>query len=307
LCGLALISVLLVVATPLVAFIQTALMPMVPLAPVCLLTGLICGHVALRRIRTNPGLGGKVWAWVGLSTGYLLALVIVVSVGYIVSVKKGWIQTAHSQPQQRDFPSQRFPRPSIPQRTPPQTQPRPAIPQPAPRIPQPGPYTPQPGSAPTLPPPSLPQPSRDLSAPGPALPYRMAPGTSTIPVKNTVAGQIVGQPFRCNRARLMGSMLELGQGTEFIPDTSVTVFTMLMDDPSGRTIVAPAQSRGFTPHVNLRWQENGRTRIDTAMEGFTMRLEFGKRSGNLIPGKLQLEIPGKPATKLSGEFTAEVR
>lgn len=135
----------------------------------------------------------------------------------------------------------------------------------------------------------------------------MAPGTSTIPVKNTVAGQIAGQPFRCNRARLMGSMLELGQGTEFIPDTSVTVFTMMMDDPSGRTIIAPARTGGFSPHVNLRWSENGRTRIDTAMEGFTLRLEFGKRSGNLIPGKLQLEIPGRPGTKISGEFTAEVR
>ena len=102
-------------------------------------------------------------------------------------------------------------------------------------------------------------------------------------------------------------MLELGQGNEFIPDTSVTVFTTLMDDPSGRTIVAPARAGGFTPHVNLRWRENGRIRLSTAMQGFTMRLEFGKQSGNLIPGKLQLEIPGTPGTKLSGEFTAEVR
>lgn len=106
---------------------------------------------------------------------------------------------------------------------------------------------------------------------------------------------------------MMGSMLELGQGTEFILDTSVTVFTMLTDDPSGRTVIAPVKSDGFNPHVNLRWQEGGRVRIDTAMEGFTMRLEFGKQSGNLIPGKLQLEIPGTPVTKLAGEFTAEVR
>ena len=52
LCGLALISVLLVVITPLVAFIQTALMPVVPLAPVCLLACLICGHLALHRVRS---------------------------------------------------------------------------------------------------------------------------------------------------------------------------------------------------------------------------------------------------------------
>jgi hypothetical protein len=307
LCGLGPISVLLVVATPLVAFFQNAVMPVVPLTPLCLIAGLICGHVALHRIRVNPGLSGRVWAWVGLSAGYLFALVIVLSIGYIVSVKRGYIQTAQSQRQQPGFPSQRFPRPSFPQPGSPQSQPRPAIPQPGPGVPQPSPYTPQPGSAPTLPPPSLPQPGRNRAGPQPAPPYRMAPGTSSIPVKNTVAGQIAGQPFRCNRARLMGSMLELGQGTEFILDTSVTVFTMLTDDPSGRTVIAPVKSDGFNPHVNLRWQEGGRVRIDTAMEGFTMRLEFGKQSGNLIPGKLQLEIPGTPVTKLAGEFTAEVR
>lgn len=43
------------------------------------------------------------------------------------------------------------------------------------------------------------------------------------------------------------------------------------------------------------------------MNGFTLRREYGQRSANLVPGKVELESLGTPGTTFSGEFTAEVR
>jgi hypothetical protein len=105
----------------------------------------------------------------------------------------------------------------------------------------------------------------------------------------------------------MGGMLELGQGDDFLPDTSITIFTMLTGDPSGKVVVAPATAGGISPPLNVRWKENGRTRMQPPARNYVMRLEFGQKSGNLVPGKIQLEIPGNPPTKISGEFTAEPR
>ena len=135
----------------------------------------------------------------------------------------------------------------------------------------------------------------------------LGPQASNPDIKNNVTGTLGGQPFRCDHARLLGGMLELGQGTDFIPDASVTIFTMLTGDPSGKVIVAPATTGGISPHVNVRWRENGRIRMQPPVRDFVLRLEFGQKSGNLVPGKIQLEIPGNPPTKISGEFTAEPR
>jgi hypothetical protein len=265
LCGLALVSVLLVAASPLIAMYQPASMQHIPITHVCLISGLICGHVALRRIRADQSLYGKLWAWIGLASGYGLILIITTSIGYIVAVQKGWIQPGQSRQQRPSFQN------------------------------HPVQFSP------------MPRPGRTAGTPRQAGPSAAEPEPPAIAIKNNVSGKLAGQSFRCDRARLLGSMLELSQGTDFIPDTTVTVIGMPGGDPSGRTVIAPAPAGSFPPHVNLKWWENGRPRFSPVQGDFTLRLEFGQRSGNLIPGKIELEIPGAPAAKLSGEFTAEIR
>ena len=277
LCVLAPVSLLLVVATPLVAFIQTMLFPIVPLTPVCLIAGLVCGHMALGRIRRRA-MGGKVWAVIGLVLGYLLAVVVALSIGYLIAVKQGWIQPPQSQRQWPGFPNRTSPRPS---------------------------GQPFPGVQPSRPQFPTPQPNR--STPMPGAPPRSGPAYYRSDVTNNVTGTVGGQPFKCTRARIMGGMLELGQGDDFFPDASVTIFTMLTGDPSGKVVTVPTAAGGISPPLNVRWKENGRSRMEPPVRNYVMRLEFGQKSGNLVPGKIQLEIPGNPPTKISGEFTAEPR
>ena len=274
---LAPVSLLLVVATPLVGFIQTMLAPIVPLAPVCLIAGLVCGHMALSRIRRHA-LGGKVWAVIGLVLGYLFAVLTALSIAYVISVKQGWIQPPQSQRQWPRIPNRTSPRPSG-QRFP--------------------------GVQPSRPQFPTPQPNR--STPMPGAPLRSGPAYYRSDVTNNVTGSVGGQPFKCNRARIMGGMLELGQGDDFFPDASVTIFTQLTGDLSGKVVVVPAAAGAISPPLNVRWKENGRTRMEPPVRNYVMRLEFGQKSGNLVPGKIQLEIPGNPPTKISGEFTAEPR
>jgi hypothetical protein len=91
-------------------------------------------------------------------------------------------------------------------------------------------------------------------------------------------------------------------------DTSVIVFPFLQQgDAAGQTVTAPAADARPTPHVHLRWKEDGRRQTKIVSSGYTMHLRFGQPTDNFLPGRIELEVPGGPTTKFSGEFQAEMR
>ena len=84
------------------------------------------------------------------------------------------------------------------------------------------------------------------------------------------------------------------------PDLDVTIH----ESERGAVYVERIPDRSFHAAHPVTLSVDTMARV---LRGVVVKDSRGVVLGNLIPGKLQLEIPGTPVTKLSGEFTAEVR
>ena len=204
LCNLAPISLVVVLGSlplALVVGLFKIPFPIALLPHVCLVAGLVCAHTALRRIRRDRALRGKVYAIISLVFGYLMVVFIVATIGVAIAFKQGWVQPPDLQRRNQVFPN------------------RPMSPPLPPGLP---------GTQPTRPTPGRPRPGGPGLQPAPVTAVPSEAETSTLPINNTVSGTLAGQAFRCDAAVMQGNMtLELKEGTDFIPDRSLTIFPFI--------------------------------------------------------------------------------
>jgi DNA-directed RNA polymerase subunit RPC12/RpoP len=288
----------------------------VPFGLLGCLPGVICGHLALTRIQAAGILRGRNLAIAGLVAGYFfLGTITIGSLVYRAAqpMLQQFAANTAAQPPPELQPRRELQAPpeSSPPTTAPPLRPPARVAPPVQRSPSPPVVAP---NLPAFPRQALPQTQPRMSTPVPLqplprdLPVPTDPRTIGIPV-STAAGRLGGQSFQVTKAALQGGVLTLSQGDGFVPDFQVTVFlfTTGLQDLGGTTWLVPNPTAPSpTPHVHLRWREGTTSKTETLSEGYAMRIEFGRTSGQTLPGKIYLELPQRYRTKISGAFTAKL-
>jgi hypothetical protein len=141
---------------------------------------------------------------------------------------------------------------------------------------------------------------------GPAA--RSAAVASSAPASGAAQGRVNGAHFAVEKARLSNSILTLRQGKDFFADAefSITLFEQ-GKMPDGKTFRIGPNDRGFI--VSLSTQPGGSRlpQTQTFFRGYSMTLEFERRAGNAIRGRIDLRLPDKAQSFVSGSFEAEIR
>jgi hypothetical protein len=120
-------------------------------------------------------------------------------------------------------------------------------------------------------------------------------------------GRINGAAFTVEKASLRNGILELRQGKEFFAERGFTLFLFLDGPPDGLTKRIGPQEHGV--HVHMGYKVPGRDvpKTEVFTTGNQLFIEFQKRQGNVIRGRIELRLPGKAQSYVSGSFEAEVR
>lgn len=134
------------------------------------------------------------------------------------------------------------------------------------------------------------------------------PRAAEIP-DSPVAGLLRGVAFKPDAAVINGHGFQLKQGNDFIPDASLNFFLFLkpQEKLEGRTIVVTNSTRFYMkPHIHVGRKEEARgvPRTEIVSDNYVMRLEFGERQGEKLPGRIYLELSESLETKVAGTFEA---
>jgi hypothetical protein len=125
-----------------------------------------------------------------------------------------------------------------------------------------------------------------------------------------VSGNIKGDVFTYTKSSLNTNMglFSVSDGADFIADRSVQIFLFPKagENLANRTWKINAAAVGSNPHVHLRWQENGKPQMDTAMSGYQLELTTGTIVNGVVTGTLNLKVTGKVPAELKGNFSAVV-
>lgn len=146
--------------------------------------------------------------------------------------------------------------------------------------------------------------------PGPAAAAKPAPvqaAAVAIPAVNA-RGMVNGASFSLEKASIQGGILKLRQGREFFADQEFVLFLFLKGEaPDGKRIVGTGEDFS-NPHVHLSYKVDGRDvpKTEVFMKGYRITLEFGQRNGNRLPGRIDLRLPDKAGSFVSGTFEAEI-
>lgn len=125
------------------------------------------------------------------------------------------------------------------------------------------------------------------------------------------AGTLRNEPFRVDGASASHSFIVLKQGKDFFPDASLTIFPFLKGDEKldGRKIIiAPDDRAGLRPHIHVARKDDpkGLPKVEIVTGNYALRLEFGERQGNKLPGRIYLDMADRLGTKVAGTFEATV-
>jgi hypothetical protein len=139
-------------------------------------------------------------------------------------------------------------------------------------------------------------------------PWTLNLGAATIP-DSTAAGRIHGEHFTCEHAVLEGNALTLRQGGRGAPELGVAVFLRgNRNENWAGQIVSVAADKNNGPHVRLHWKnESEPAGTQVFKTGYALRIEFGQRSDNRLPGKIYLCVPDELKSYVMGTFKAEIR
>lgn len=128
---------------------------------------------------------------------------------------------------------------------------------------------------------------------------------------SAVTGRIHGQPFKLEKVTLENGGLNFVEGKDFFADREVDVvlFENNTAKLSGRTFVVPKEEFGTTPHIWMKWKEEGENapKQRAFMDRYVMRLEFGKLAAGKLPGKIYLCLPDKEKSFIAGTFVVRVK
>ncbi len=122
-------------------------------------------------------------------------------------------------------------------------------------------------------------------------------------------GRIHGHPFYVQKARLKHGILTISEGKEFFPDREFMIFLFLKkgEKVEGRTISISPKDIGKA-HVHMKWKEKGKDvpEVKIFVKDYVMRIEFGQRDGDILPGKIYLCIPDQEKSFVAGSFEAQI-
>jgi hypothetical protein len=141
-----------------------------------------------------------------------------------------------------------------------------------------------------------------------AKPAVVQTAAAAIPAGNA-RGMVNGTAFSLEKATIQGGILKLRQGSDFFADREFVIFLFLKGQaPDGRRIVGTGEDFS-NPHVHLSYkiEAKGVPKTEIFMKGYQITLEFGQRSGNRLPGRIDLRLPDKAGSFVSGAFEAEVK
>lgn len=133
----------------------------------------------------------------------------------------------------------------------------------------------------------------------------VAPDPSQIP-ETPVAGMVQNEPFKITSASYQAGWLTLGEGSGAIPDRSVkfNLYVPSTESIEGRTFKRPDPKERRPLSVTPKGK---RMPGSPATTGYALQMEFGKKQGNQIPGKLFLSIPGTVTNQIAGTFKVDLK
>jgi hypothetical protein len=137
---------------------------------------------------------------------------------------------------------------------------------------------------------------------------RTAAAAPSAPASGAAKGMANGTPFAVENARFSNSMLTLRQGKDFFADAEFTVTLFEQGKtPDGKTFRMGPNERGFVIALSTRAGGKGLPQTQHFFNGYTLTLAFDQRQGNVIRGRIDLRLPDKAQSHVSGSFEAELR
>jgi hypothetical protein len=136
-----------------------------------------------------------------------------------------------------------------------------------------------------------------------------APDPTLIPDKPAF-GTVQNEAFQIAKATYQAGWLTLGEGTGALPDRSVkfNLYVPATESLEGRTFKRP-DSKDRRPLIAQTKGKRGSP--GNYPSGFMLNLEFGKKQGASIPGKIYFSVPNNGAGNMTniviGTFTAEMK
>jgi hypothetical protein len=132
----------------------------------------------------------------------------------------------------------------------------------------------------------------------------------TIPV-TAASGEIRGQAFKVETAKVENNILTLRQGKDFFPDRAVTIFMFLKKSEAleGRTFNISTDHGFGAPHIHMKWKDGGKKAPETKifMKEYAMRLQFNEKENGALPGKIFLALPDDSKSFVAGTFLAQLK
>jgi len=129
----------------------------------------------------------------------------------------------------------------------------------------------------------------------------------TFPDTNAV-GRVLDNDFICQKSILQGGVLTLRQYRQDLPEIKVVIFLppRQTEEWRGQTVTVTTND-SVGPEVELRWNKDQRTIIQTFTNNYVLKLEFGEPADDRISGKIYLCLPDEARSRVGGTFNAEMR
>jgi hypothetical protein len=247
--------------------------------PFGFIPGIICGHIARKRLAQDPTLGGRGMAKAGLIVGYAALVINVLALAALAAFFTYFARVA----KQITVTSGQSP--------------------PVVRVHEvPGPGHGSRGSRPEV-----------ESGPADTTPdaagwnLQLA-GVST--PSGPVTGRIKGRNFNSEKALLENGWLKFRQGADFFADLEMNVVLFVSNNAqlAGKTFTVPKKEFGSNPHIWMKWKpaEKDVPEQKAYMEGYAMQLEFGSITDGKLPGKIYLCLPDAEKSFIRGTFEVSV-
>lgn len=133
--------------------------------------------------------------------------------------------------------------------------------------------------------------------------------------RTPAAGKIHGQPFKVQGAEISGqNILTIREGNDFFADRKFVIFLFDVDgQPDRKQILVkngePVSGKSKA-HIHMGYKVAGKdlpkTEIFFPSDGFGLKLSFGQRKGDLLPGYIVLRMPDKEQSFVQGYFYAKI-
>ena len=122
-------------------------------------------------------------------------------------------------------------------------------------------------------------------------------------------GMIHDEPFHLQDAKLDHGILTLREGKKFFADREIKVFFLSQDVSfEGKSFAVSSDKKFGVPHVHMGWMDPARgvPQIKIFTGGYSMKLRFGQREGNVLPGGIYVCLPDENNSYVIGQFKASL-